>query len=356
MTVAIAAALARCLPRLLTDADPERAARALRFHGLSAVAAACAEASLQPAARARVNEDARAYAAQFMAWRRHWHELLAGFGALPVLVLKGAALAHTLYPEPHWRMLGDLDLLIEPEHRARADAALRAAGYRPGLSTGGDLLFAERQYLRRLGEALSSRVDLHWALSNRPVLGSWGTWVELWTDAVEIPALEAHGLSPEHALLQACVHRSGHHRGDDRMIWLLDIHLLWAGLSTPDQARVAATAAARGIGALLGDGLEAAQRWFGTALDPALAARLRAGARTEAGARVLSSSPSAWQDLVNLPRWRDRFRYLGQILFPPRSYMRARYPDRGPLPWLYLRRGLGGLRQSLARLRGRARR
>ena len=38
--------------------------------------------------------------------------------------------------------------------------------------------------------------------------------------------LKERGLSPVHALLVACIHRVAHHRGTERLIWLLDIHLL----------------------------------------------------------------------------------------------------------------------------------
>ena len=48
---------------------------------------------------------------------------------IPVIVLKGAALAQTIYPDIALRPMTDLDLLVKPEHLDRAVELLRAAGY-----------------------------------------------------------------------------------------------------------------------------------------------------------------------------------------------------------------------------------
>ena len=337
---------------MLEGLAADRIAQTLRYHGLTSLVAALSETAtdldLEPAPLATVRQDALAYAAQAMAWEAEWRQLLSCELKVPILVLKGAALGHTLYPHSHWRMLGDLDLLIEPAQRARCEAALKQAGYAPSLSTGGDLVFSEQQYVRQLGRGLQSLVDLHWALSNRPVLGAWNSCQELWINGIEMPRLGARGLGARDALLQACVHRTGHHRRDgDRLIWLLDIHLLWAALGAAGKAELVAAAQAKGLSALLLDGLNAASTWFDTEVDSALRHRLRDAGASDASARLLSAAPNAWQDLVTLKHWRDRFKYLGQVLFPPRAYMKRRYPGRHPVVYLYLRRCWDGLRKNL---------
>jgi hypothetical protein len=42
------------------------------------------------------------------------------------IVLKGVALAHTVYDDPAWRVFGDVDLLVEPQHFTRAANVLIA--------------------------------------------------------------------------------------------------------------------------------------------------------------------------------------------------------------------------------------
>ena len=58
-------------------------------------------------------------------------DLLAAFAAvgIPVILLKGAALAHLIYPRPDLRPMVDVDILIEPAYAAPAVAAVQALGY-----------------------------------------------------------------------------------------------------------------------------------------------------------------------------------------------------------------------------------
>lgn len=49
---------------------------------------------------------------------------------IPVLVLKGAALAYLVYPRPELRPMRDLDLLVRPEDTPRARAVLHQIGFR----------------------------------------------------------------------------------------------------------------------------------------------------------------------------------------------------------------------------------
>ena len=48
---------------------------------------------------------------------------------IPVVLLKGAALVQTVYPSPELRPMSDLDLLVPPEHAARAQRELQRLGF-----------------------------------------------------------------------------------------------------------------------------------------------------------------------------------------------------------------------------------
>src|SRR5207245_8281909 len=45
------------------------------------------------------------------------------------LVLKGPAVAHTVYPDPSWRYFADLDLLVRPQDWQRACGLLVGLGF-----------------------------------------------------------------------------------------------------------------------------------------------------------------------------------------------------------------------------------
>lgn len=65
-------------------------------------------------------------------------DILGAFDAarIPVLVLKGAALGHILYPSPGLRPLSDIDLLVEPQLAPRAAQTLASLGFTTPLLQG----------------------------------------------------------------------------------------------------------------------------------------------------------------------------------------------------------------------------
>jgi hypothetical protein len=67
---------------------------------------------------------------------------------IPVILLKGASLAHRIYPDPALRPMSDVDILIRPGDRARAWDGLTALGFRPGNAITGFLAAAQRPTFR----------------------------------------------------------------------------------------------------------------------------------------------------------------------------------------------------------------
>jgi len=100
---------------LLAEADGEDA--------LPALAAAAAPVA-PPAVRRRLADALAAGRARHLVMTRALAAVLARLAAdgIPALPLKGPVLAETVYPEPAWRPFADLDILVRPADRRRADA------------------------------------------------------------------------------------------------------------------------------------------------------------------------------------------------------------------------------------------
>ena len=85
---------------------------------------------------------------------------------IPVILLKGAALAATLYPSIGLRPMGDLDLLVPEERLAEAVARLKALGYvqpHPEMAAGLNALAGHHVNLQG-GRDVHLPVELHWPL------------------------------------------------------------------------------------------------------------------------------------------------------------------------------------------------
>jgi hypothetical protein len=311
-----------------------------------------ADAGGPPAAlAARARELARGYAAFDMAREVELRASLAALekaGVRPVL-FKGAHLAYSDYPRPDLRPRLDTDVLIPADAGARRAAhdALTALGYDTPPHVGGDLVMAQRPYVKRRDGRARHTIDVHWRVANPQLFARVLGHEELARNAVALPRLgpAARGPCGPHALMIACIHRVAHHGGSDCLIWLYDIDRVARRLSNDDWSRFLALATGRQVGEVCLVSLDRASARFATPIPDLVRAAMSpaAGAR-EPTARYLAPPGhgvrAALSDVRAMNSWRDRARVAAEHLLPPAEYMRATYApgSRAPLAWLYVRR------------------
>jgi hypothetical protein len=285
-------------------------------------------------------------------------------GGVRHLLFKGAPLAYTVYPEPYLRTRCDTDLLVAGDQRDAVDMLLRSAGYAPDEdAAGGEIASSERMYTRQLPCEVSHVVDLHWRLSNLQAFANALDFETLWAGSRPVPRLGPSARMPGfvHALLIACLHRAGHlgptrevegveYTTGNRLIWLYDIHLLAIRLDGAGWDRFVSEAGAKGLRAVCLDGLRTAREHLPVSVpQDVLDALSRPGPREVTAGHLRGGR---WRrhlvDLQGVRGWGERGRLLREWLFPPASYMLRKYGthSRASLPWLYLRRVLGGIWRS----------
>lgn len=276
--------------------------------------------------------------------------LLHARGIEPVL-LKGAALAHTLYPEPHLRPAVDVDLMVAPAQRRVVAALLRAEGYATTAFQGGELVNAQASYWRDLPAGVSMTFDVHWRIATSPLFAHVLSWEWLRGRAQPVTPLGPHALGPApvDALLHGCLHRAGvvarHPRGD-RLIWLHDLHLLAERLDPAAWDEFLQQCERHRLCALCARALDGAVTAFGSPIPPRVRDVL-AGARGEPAEGLLAGHPLRlkWAELTSLPTWTERARYVRETALPAPDYVLERYREhrRWLLPALYVRRAFGWL-------------
>jgi hypothetical protein len=132
---------------------------------------------------------------------------------VPVVLLKGAALARSVYPDPVLRSMSDVDVLVPVESLALVDEQLARLGYHrasdevPG--------HRPKRFMRRFGKVWVYRGPLCLEVHHKLVGGEWIRWVSGMAEvAAEVRerAVPVHNgshalqLSPEDTLLHLCVH------------------------------------------------------------------------------------------------------------------------------------------------------
>jgi len=122
---------------------------------------------------------------------------------IPLLVLKGAALAHLVYPTPGTRPMNDVDVLVPACRAAEARAILEGAGWRPTL----ELPASAVPFLHALGysDGAGAEIDLHWRAlwEARP-----GAEDPFWAHArpLRLAGIDMSTLSPTDHLFHVAVH------------------------------------------------------------------------------------------------------------------------------------------------------
>ncbi|MFH1084393.1 MAG: nucleotidyltransferase family protein [Chloroflexota bacterium] len=259
---------------------------------------------------------------------------------IAAIVLKGAALAETLYEQIAVRPLGDLDLLVQREDGAAALAALAELGYAPldPEARPGAALAWENEVCLTCPQPLPHLLEIHWSLFDSPHYQQRLAMDWFWDTAqrATVGGREALILGPEAQLVHLCGHLALHHEGQG-WLWHHDIAELLARRGATLDWGLALEQAERGelvvaMQTVLG---RVAAAWQAP-IPPAALARLAALRPSPAEMRAMAplSAPSAtvagrfWADLAAMPGWRARLRYALESLFPSSDYMRQRYAIR----------------------------
>jgi len=157
------------------------------------------------------------------------------------LVLRGPALAMSVYPDSTLRPCGDLDLLVLPKQIIKARAILERLGYKclsKRFETAREF-FREEEFVHKKNPRNNLLVDLHWVnWELHPFFASAQSQgvEDLFSRAhkVDSPALSFETFHPVDSLIQAAVHLTMIHGREIRLIWINDIALLAQQLRVPD--------------------------------------------------------------------------------------------------------------------------
>lgn len=271
---------------------------------------------------------------------------------IPVLLLKGSALAYWLYPAPYLRECADIDLLFRSRAEAEQAAVLmQVHGYVPGHPPG-DLAYEMSCELRR-GGANRLILDLHWRVANAPLFADTLDFDGLQARSIALPLLgaNARGLAPPDAFANACLHRSLNlfRTPGDRLKWLYDIHLLCASLQPPAWDTFVALCRERGLCGVCHDGIATTVAAFGTPLPAALLDALAVGRGGEwfDAVRLRRWSYLQYCNLAALPDAMTRLRWVWQRIFLPLPTLRAIHGEDHAVPFLLWHHLRGAWRRLL---------
>ncbi len=342
------------LPAFDPNLAPEQFVERARQHGVTALLHRALNtypdsAELWPEAlREAVAADTLANAASDLLIEQELRRVLDALQTARIdsVLVKGAALAYSLYLDPYLRPRGDTDLYIAEKDKTAIENTLYSLGYRPVVAHGGGLISQQTTFTFKIAPNIEHNLDVHWHLFNLHVLADIMPYAEVYAQRTALPHLHQHayGPGPVHGMLHACLHLQGHHGERERLIWLWDIKLLAETLTEPQRLQLLEESKHYGVTNLVRSGIEAARRAFAVPalqqLSNELSCENNAGRQRTVPAAHAPSIDFAKSDLQALPGWQQRVNYVWQHAVPKPKYMMHRYgfQNRFLLPWYYLRR------------------
>jgi hypothetical protein len=174
---------------------------------------------------------------------RQLQEIIEAFQeeGVRVLVLRGPALAFSLYEDPAMRPSCDLDLLVIPEQVVQARGILESLGYTclaKRFETARDF-FREECFVHHESPGNHFPVDLHWVhwelhpfFKGSEEVDMLDLFQRAWK--VETPTLAFETLHPVDYLIHSAIHLIMIHRMEMRLSWIYDTALLAQHLQVVD--------------------------------------------------------------------------------------------------------------------------
>jgi hypothetical protein len=279
--------------------------------------------------------------------------------AVPVIVLKGAALIETVYGNVALRPMGDVDLLVQERDLSATRRMLDGLGYearRIETHPGAVTEFENEVAFCKPGK-FDAWVDIHWGLFDSPYYQHRIAMDWFWQSArpapiADVPALV---LGPEALLIHLCGHLALHHMHTGLLWWYDVAAVLAAYREEIDWAALLAHTQEYGLLLPVRTVLSRIVDEWGAAIPADVLHTLRCLRESPVEQRIFADLTAAqrsprqrlWSDLTSMSDWRQRLRFARTNLFPSPAYMRRRYAIAHPLlipfyyPYRWLRGALG---------------
>lgn len=276
------------------------------------------------------------------------------------LVLKGGALAHWLYAKPHLRVVTDLDILLPSKQDVfELNKVLASIGYHTEVAAG-ELISYEHPFRKPGGPFDNYTVDAHWRLFNSALLQDRFDYAQLRSEAVSLPnKVGAHGLSPVHALFNACGHfvmnlpntQTLGLQNPHSLRWQWDIHAIAISLNESQWLAVINLAQQKQMSAVILHALNTVQSVFNTVIPNHVLTELSKQQSQQAMSINWFTRWPRYQwhvFLASSPHWRGRGQWLWQRVWPNPDAMRQRYGSDDPVWKFMLKRFWVGIKRLLS--------
>ncbi|GMN01957.1 hypothetical protein MTsPCn3_06870 [Erythrobacter sp. MTPC3] len=281
------------------------------------------------------------------------------------VVMKGTALAYSLYEDAALRRRGDSDLLVKPNDLMCAREALRSAGLAQDTAQFGPNFQEVWEYESAAG--MTHLIDLHWQPVDSPFILKLVDCDQIWSQKVALDRLciGAYVPDPVITLVRGAINEAWHLKygyyadgprltGGHRMIWAVDYLLLTEKFSALDWENLSTYCEKTGASPIVLSALEGAETMLGMALPDTVRSRLTQQATPSPQQRYISSFGELARLRADVFASTDTAMALAVMrcaAFAPREHLLRKFPksDHWPTFALQLRRYAATMTKTISK-------
>jgi hypothetical protein len=275
--------------------------------------------------------------------------------AIRFIVLKGFALAHSLYSSSTLRQRADVDIIIDESDIDKVTEIFDSNGYKNPRGWSPSELVGQFSMRKILANGISVDFDIHTQLSNDILISASFTFDELLANSINLDVQETPVFNRPYALLHAILHMMHHRQHGDliKLIWYYDIHLLIVNLSEGESESFVALCDKKGFGPVAIAALMYTKQYFDSKSLSKVQNMLQQLPFNQRFSYLLQQNTpltNLFQELRKRGFSFRSFKLIQETLFPPIQELYVKYGDF-PLamaPFYYCKRiMLGSIKRLL---------
>lgn len=265
------------------------------------------------------------------------------------IVLKGFALAYSIYSRPSLRTRSDVDILINPDQQGELKQVMSQMGFTNPRGWQPNAILSQFSMRKKITDGLNVDFDIHLKISNDVSLQSLIQLEEVLPLANTTSLNDVPLVNVNHGIIHAAIHLLHHRNVGDKvkLIWLYDLKLLCEALTDEQQQQLKQQVEQKGIGKLVHFALGVADEMFNSAALKEVmmvVATCKSDNKFDYLILIDNKTTQFKRALAKRKTLREKWRYCQEILFPPAAEITAKYGEKKTawLPFYYLKRAWGG--------------
>lgn len=269
------------------------------------------------------------------------------------VVLKGWALANTLYSSKVHRQRSDVDLMVKTDDIDRIRSIFNNLGFFNPRGWEPSAISKQISFRKNIARGVTIDFDIHLMLTNNPKTAELITFEEATAipKVLEVDSTKINCINYELALIHASLHLLQHHADGDnvKLIWLYDLHLLIKKISNKSFIKLIQK---KKLNKVIIEALHKTKMYFPSDNLNLLQSEIDPQKGYELDDLLLAKTNKATmlvRRLKSLTTIREKFNFLLETLIPPKAEIYSKYGKEAkvPLIFLYIYRAIKGLLKFL---------